>query len=232
MSILFDRDQVLYQIVAESLTQSGVMTNFERPTARTTAEKKRSEWTDLNKLKWYDLNEEERNQAASQVHAVVFAQIGTLSHSMIEFGCGLERSSAFVRRMAVRNQLPVSQRSMLLEHLIQHEKDVSKGAKETSNLPNILDREKDARKVAMEATKSTVLLDHEKDNEKANEGTGKPTTSSGREEEVEKAAGDRADREVDDEKVDDAELAATLDQEKDDGKADNEPAEPIAPVSD
>jgi hypothetical protein len=46
-----------------------------------------------------------------------------LSHSMIEFGCGLEQSCALVRRMAVQNQLPVSQRAMLLEHLVEREND-------------------------------------------------------------------------------------------------------------
>jgi hypothetical protein len=117
------RDQALYQIVAESLTHSGVMSNFERTSARTTSEKKKSEWTEAYKMKWHDLKEEERYQAASQVHAIVFAQLGALSHSMIEFGCGLERSCAFVRRMAVRNQLPVSQRAMLLEHLVEREND-------------------------------------------------------------------------------------------------------------
>jgi hypothetical protein len=33
----------------------------------------------------------------------------------------LQRSVAFVRRMAIRNQLPSSQRSMLLEHLMQRD---------------------------------------------------------------------------------------------------------------
>ena len=111
----------MYQVVAESLTHSGVMTNFERPSL-TRAEKKKSEYgTESSNMKWHDLNEEERYQAASQVHAVVFAQIGALSQSMTEFGCGLKQACAFVRRMSVRNQLPVSQRSMLLEHLIQQQ---------------------------------------------------------------------------------------------------------------
>jgi hypothetical protein len=116
-------DQALYQCVAESLTHSGVMTNFDSETNRkiTSSEKKRSEWTETRKMKWHDLKHEERYEAASQVHAVVFAQLGSLGHSMIEFGCGLERSSAFIRRMAVRNQLPMTQRSMLLQHLIDND---------------------------------------------------------------------------------------------------------------
>jgi hypothetical protein len=68
---------------------------------------------------WHDLSQSERNEAASQVHAVVFAQLGALAHSMIELGCGLDRSCAFVRRMSIRNQLPSSHRSMLLAHLLK-----------------------------------------------------------------------------------------------------------------
>jgi hypothetical protein len=92
------------------------MSNFEK-SGKSTSERK-SEWTQTRKTKWFDLNYTERIEAASQVHAVVFAQLGALAHSMIEFGCGLERSCAFVRRMAVRNQLPSSQRTMLLQHLM------------------------------------------------------------------------------------------------------------------
>lgn len=68
---------------------------------------------------WHDLTQSERIEAASQVHAVVFAQLGALAHSMIELGCGLERSCAFVRRMSIRNQLPSSQRAMLVAHLLK-----------------------------------------------------------------------------------------------------------------
>ena len=126
-------DQALYQCVAESLTHSGVMANFDSQANRkiTSKEKKRSEWTETRKVKWHDLKHGERYEAASQVHAVVFAQLGSLGHSMIEFGCGLERSSAFIRRMAVRNQLPMSQRSMLLQHLIDRKGDTTEGASET-----------------------------------------------------------------------------------------------------
>lgn len=116
---------MLYQTVAESLTHSGVMENFERPSSRvlSATAKKKSEWSENKKTKWHDLKVEERYEAASQVHAVVFAQIGVLAHSMIEFGCGLERSCGFARRMAVRNQLPMSQRTMLLQHLMCREND-------------------------------------------------------------------------------------------------------------
>ena len=89
------------------------MSNFDRNTRV-----QNTEWTQTRRPKWYDLTYLERSEAASQVHAVVFAQLGALAHSMIEFGCGLERSCSFVRRMAIRNQLPSSQRTMLLTHLM------------------------------------------------------------------------------------------------------------------
>jgi len=92
------------------------MSNFDRNT-----KVQSTEWTQTRKPKWYDLTYIERSEAASQVHAVVFAQLGALAHSMIEFGCGLDRSCAFVRRMSIRNQLPSSQRTMLLTHLMARE---------------------------------------------------------------------------------------------------------------
>ena len=70
------------------------------------------------KIKWYDLAFEERCEAASQVHVVIFAQLGALAHSMVEFGCSLKTACAFVRRLSIRHQLPLSHRSMLLQHLI------------------------------------------------------------------------------------------------------------------
>jgi len=108
-------DQALNQCVTESLTHSGVMQNFDRADRRNS---NRSEWAQTRKLRWFDLTHAERSEAASQVHAVVFAQLGALAHSMMEFGCGIKRSCSFVRRMSVRNQLPISQRTMLLQHLI------------------------------------------------------------------------------------------------------------------
>jgi hypothetical protein len=110
-------DQALYQCVTESLTHSGVMANFDRSHNHRSVQPK-SEWADTKTLRWHDLTHAERSEAASQVHAVVFAQLGALAHSMMEFGCGRERSCAFVRRMSVRNQLPISQRTMLLQHLV------------------------------------------------------------------------------------------------------------------
>lgn len=98
------------------------MSNFEKgPVSNNSKERKKSEWTETRKIKWYDLNALERTEAASQVQAVVFAQLGALAHSMIELGCGLQRSCAFVRRMAIRHQLPNSQRTMLLQHLMNRD---------------------------------------------------------------------------------------------------------------
>jgi hypothetical protein len=94
------------------------MLNFERQSSDGN-----TEWREGRKIQWYDLTSAERTEAASQVHAVVFAQLGALAHSMMEFGCGLERSCAFVRRMAIRNQLPLSQRTILLQHLVERKID-------------------------------------------------------------------------------------------------------------
>ena len=96
------------------------MTNFERLSA---SDSKKSEWKESRKLQWFDLTPAERLEAASQVHAVVTAQLGAISHSMIEFGCNLEKACAFVRRMAIRNQLPLSQRAILLQHLVERKSD-------------------------------------------------------------------------------------------------------------
>jgi hypothetical protein len=114
-------DTALSQQISESLTHSGVMSNFE---ARRSIKSRASRIKSHEKshvTQWYDLNYTERVEAASQVHAVVFAQLGALAHSMIEFDCGLERSCAFVRRMSIRNQLPSSQRTMLLLHLMDRD---------------------------------------------------------------------------------------------------------------
>ena len=120
-----NRDNVLYQDIIENLTNSGLMENFDHHSARIKPKiiKKKGEWTENTKLKWHDLRDSDRYDAASQVHAVVFAQLGTMAHTMIEFGCGLHRSCAFVRRMAVRNQIPISQRTLLLQYLMGTEKD-------------------------------------------------------------------------------------------------------------
>jgi hypothetical protein len=118
-------DSALNQAVGESLTHSGVMANFERASSKivTTTNKKRSEWTQTHKTRWHDLSIKERYEAASQVHAVVFAQLGAMSHTMMEYGCGLQRTSSFVRRMSIQNRLPMSQRTGLLRHLIQSGKE-------------------------------------------------------------------------------------------------------------
>lgn len=113
-------DQALHQTVAEKLNYSGVMSNFERDSNKIVSDtkKERSEWTETHQTRWHDLTEKERYEAASQVHAVVFAQVGEMADSMLEFCGSVEKTSAFVRRMCVRNSLPVSQRTTLLRHLI------------------------------------------------------------------------------------------------------------------
>lgn len=109
--------------ISESLTHSGVMSNFERSNAF--LRNKNNEYVQPRKTQWYDVSQTERLEAASQVHAVISAQLGALAHSMLEFGCGLERACAFVRRMSIRNQLPSSHRTMLLMHLMERD-DIEK----------------------------------------------------------------------------------------------------------
>jgi len=118
--------QALFQCVTESLTNSGVMNNFERPSNLDETKKDRRTKQGVVKIKWYDLSVDERAEAASQVHAVIFAQLGALAHSMIEFGCTLEQSCAFIRRISIRHQLPLSQRSILLEHIIKQNQEMMK----------------------------------------------------------------------------------------------------------
>ncbi len=99
--------QALFQCVTDSLANSGVMVRVRV---------KKSERN--RKMKWHDLNFQDRADAASQIHAVIFSQLGALAHSMVEFGCSVEQACAFVRRLSVRHQLPLSQRAMLLSHLM------------------------------------------------------------------------------------------------------------------
>jgi hypothetical protein len=103
--------------VSESLTHTGVLEAFKGPAKATNM---KSEWAEQMKFKWHDLRPDERLMASSQVHAVIFAQLGALAHSMKEFGCGVDRACAFVRRLCIRNQLPISQRSILLQHLLRN----------------------------------------------------------------------------------------------------------------
>lgn len=119
-------DEALNQQIDDAMTQSGVMANFEKQKiSRARQNRQNSEWGQVRKTKWHDLNSVERVEAASQVHAIVFAQLGSLAHSMMEFGCGLERASAFVRRSSIRNQLPSNHRTMLLQHLLEAQDKLS-----------------------------------------------------------------------------------------------------------
>lgn len=112
-------DRALHQTITEKLNYSSVLSNFECDSLKTmTAEKKeRSEWTETHNTRWHDLTEVERYQAASQVNAVVFAQVSAMTDSMVELCGNQDMTSAFVRRVCVKNQLPMSQRTALLKHL-------------------------------------------------------------------------------------------------------------------
>ncbi|VEU43393.1 unnamed protein product [Pseudo-nitzschia multistriata] len=121
-------DRAFHHTIMEKLNYIGVMSNFERESEKivTLENKERSQWTENKKTKWYDLTEVERLEAASQVNAAVFAEVSTMSDSMFEFCGDLEKTSSFVRRACVKNQLPISQRSTLLRHLIRDSVAASK----------------------------------------------------------------------------------------------------------
>jgi len=113
-------DQALFQCVSESLTQGGVMKNLQRAAMLVKSGElydETNETKELKNIKWHDFHPEQRAEAALQVHSVVFAQLGALAHSMVEFGCGVQRAASFVRRLSVRHQLPILQRTVLLQHL-------------------------------------------------------------------------------------------------------------------
>jgi hypothetical protein len=107
-------DQALYQCVSESLLKSGVLLNYVSSSMNDGIKPRGN---DANEVKWHDLSSSEYADAASQVHSVVFAQLGTLSHSMLELGCGIPRACNFVRRLSIRYQLPLSLRITLMQHL-------------------------------------------------------------------------------------------------------------------
>ena len=134
-------DQALYQCVSESLSKSGVLLNYVNSS---TDHGIKFRGDDAKEVKWHDLPPSEYAGAASQVHSVVFAQLGTLSRecgalqtsldscafiqisrplsaigtdSMLELGCGIPRACNFVRRLSIRYQLPLSLRITLIQHL-------------------------------------------------------------------------------------------------------------------
>ncbi len=112
-------DRALNETIKEKLNYSCILSNFQRDSHRmmTTNNKERSEWTETPKTRWHDLTEVERYQAASQVNAVVFEQVSAMTDSMLELCANQERISAFVRRVCVKNQLPMTQRTAILRHL-------------------------------------------------------------------------------------------------------------------
>jgi len=110
-------DRALQQSIKEKLNYSCVLSNFQRDRMMTTENKERSEWAETPKTRWHDLTEAERYQAASQVNAVVFEQVSTMADSMVELCANQEKISVFVRRVCVKNQLPMTQRTALLWHL-------------------------------------------------------------------------------------------------------------------
>jgi hypothetical protein len=126
-------DRALHQTITEKLNYSCVMHNFERDScsSMTLENKERSEWTETHKMRWHDLTEVERYQAASQVNAVVFEQVRAMTDSMLEFCGNKEKTSAFVRRVCVKNQLPMSQRIVLLRNLTEGSNSIDDDVEKT-----------------------------------------------------------------------------------------------------
>jgi len=114
-------DQAVFQCVSESLAKSGVLSNYIKSSTLTPVGGGKRMGDDPNtSVKWHDLSPDEYAGAAAQVHSVVFAQLGSLSHSMIELGCGIPRACNFVRRLSIRYQLPLSLRIALIQHLLKN----------------------------------------------------------------------------------------------------------------
>lgn len=107
-------DHALEQCVAESLQKSGVLLNYVKTSVDVRS-------APNNSIKWHDLSPSEYADAAAQVHSVVFAQLGTLAHSMLEMNVSGSASTAracnFVRRLSIRYQLPLNLRITLLNHI-------------------------------------------------------------------------------------------------------------------
>jgi hypothetical protein len=75
-------DQAVYQCVSESLSKSGVLMNYVKLAT--------DDGNDITGrqprcIKWHDLSPDEYAGAATQVHSVLFAQLGTLSREYRDF---------------------------------------------------------------------------------------------------------------------------------------------------
>ena len=110
-------EQALYQCISEALQRCKIVNNVYCESDRTNAEEREDLAKSDLQVKWHDLTWYQRVEAAQQLHSVVFSQLAALSHSMIEFGCGYDKTTSFVRRLSVRYQLPISRRAMLLDHI-------------------------------------------------------------------------------------------------------------------
>ena len=113
--------KALYQCISEALSRCRIVNDVHKASIHDISlndeTSEQSPFQREQDLKWYDLSHEERVEAASQLHSVVFSQIAALSHSMSEFGCDYEVTTSFIRRLSIRHQLPVSQRTMLIDHI-------------------------------------------------------------------------------------------------------------------
>lgn len=75
-------DQAVYQCVSESLSKSGVLMNYVK---LATDDENYITGRQPRCIKWHDLSPDEYAVAATQVHSVLFAQLGTLSREYRDF---------------------------------------------------------------------------------------------------------------------------------------------------
>ncbi|KAK1736357.1 hypothetical protein QTG54_012957 [Skeletonema marinoi] len=94
-------DHALEQCVAESLQKSGVLLNYVKSSVDVRAVPNKC-------IKWHDLAPSEYADAAAQVHSVVFAQLGTLAHSMLEMDVSGSGSTARASTPQLANYAPQS----------------------------------------------------------------------------------------------------------------------------
>ena len=66
---------------------------------------------------WHALSAHHRHDAVRRVHNVVFGQLTTFAHSIVEFGGEKSVAVAFARKMGLIYQLTEERTGMLAAHL-------------------------------------------------------------------------------------------------------------------
>ena len=98
-------DACLFWLLSEAIQSSSVLYNMVFGMGVDGRSKKQ--------LSWHNIKPENRDEAASQVHAIVFAQVSALVHSMMEFGVAKATCEAFIHKHSTRNGLSREMQKML-----------------------------------------------------------------------------------------------------------------------